>query len=76
MKTTIDQRMQAMIIALGHNPNSFSSAIGYIPQTTHKYLKGKNLPGFEYLQAVLTTFPQINARWLITGEGQMITVKK
>lgn len=70
--TTISERLKAIIIAFGHSPATFSKAIGIIPQTTDKILKDKNAPGLKYLQAVLITFPELNARWLITGVGRMI----
>lgn len=54
------------------NPNSFSVAIGVGPANTDKIIKGKNKPGFDYLVRVLGSFPHINARWLITGEGKML----
>ena len=73
--TTIAERLNALILVLGHNPNSFSNAIDVIPQTTHKILKGRNNPGFEYLAKILTKFPQVNARALITGEGPLILGK-
>lgn len=71
MKTTIAERLKALIIALGENQNSFSVSIGYRAPTTAKILNGQNNPGFEYLQSILTKYKKVNARWLITGEGKM-----
>lgn len=71
MKTTIAERLKALIIALGLNQNSFSKSIGFNAPTTAKILESKNKPGFKYLNSLLTTYPKVNARWLITGEGKM-----
>jgi len=37
-------------------------------------LNGRNKPGAVFLERFLKTFPDVNARWLLTGEGQMINV--
>ena len=37
---------------------------------TH-YLIGRNLPSCDFLYKILILFPSLNARWLITGEGEM-----
>lgn len=37
-------------------------------------LNGRNKPGALFLERFLLTFPDVNARWLLTGEGQMINV--
>jgi len=38
-------------------------------------LNGRNKPGAVFLERFLLTFAEINARWLLTGEGQMVKVK-
>ena len=37
-------------------------------------LNGRNKPGAALLERFLTTFPEVNARWLLTGKGNMINV--
>lgn len=43
-----------------------------IPESniTH-YLIGRNKPSYEFIYKILVLFPILNARWLITGEGEM-----
>jgi transcriptional regulator with XRE-family HTH domain len=38
-------------------------------------LNGRNKPGAALLERFLTTFPEVNARWLLTGKGSMINIK-
>jgi len=38
-------------------------------------LNGRNKPGAVFLERFLLTFAEINARWLLTGEGQMVNFK-
>ncbi|WP_346860334.1 helix-turn-helix transcriptional regulator [uncultured Draconibacterium sp.] len=35
-------------------------------------LNGRNKPGASFIEKLLLTFPDLNARWLLTGAGQMI----
>jgi transcriptional regulator with XRE-family HTH domain len=35
-------------------------------------LNGRNLPGASFIEKFLLSFPDLNARWLITGHGNMI----
>ena len=32
---------------------------------------GRNKPGAQFIEKFLLAFPEINARWLLTGEGSM-----
>lgn len=34
-------------------------------------LSGRNNPGFDFINKLLITFPELNSQWLITGKGQM-----
>ena len=35
-------------------------------------LNGRNKPGASFIEKLLISFPDLNARWLMTGEGEMI----
>ena len=36
-------------------------------------LNGRNMPGAAFIEKFLLSFPDLNARWLLTGVGEMIT---
>jgi transcriptional regulator with XRE-family HTH domain len=36
-------------------------------------LNGRNMPGAAFIEKLLINFPDLDARWLITGEGNMIS---
>ena len=38
-------------------------------------LNGRNMPGAAFIEKLLLCFPDLNARWLLTGEGEMIEKK-
>jgi predicted transcriptional regulator len=35
-------------------------------------LNGRNMPGAAFIEKLLLSFPDIDARWLLTGVGEMI----
>lgn len=44
-----------------------------VPQATiAKYMTGVNQPSGEVLTKIIKAYPQLNARWLLTGEGDML----
>jgi transcriptional regulator with XRE-family HTH domain len=36
-------------------------------------LNGRNMPGAAFIEKLLICFPDLNARWLLTGKGEMTT---
>jgi transcriptional regulator with XRE-family HTH domain len=49
----------------------FADKIGVQRSNVSHILNGRNNPGFSFIQKILETFPSINSRWLLTGEGVM-----
>ena len=41
-------------------------------QTINDMLKGRKKPGHEFIMFLLEKFPELNIRWLLLGEGEMI----
>jgi len=35
-------------------------------------LNGRNKPGASFIEKLLVVFPDLNARWLLTGKGNMV----
>lgn len=73
-KQTISERLEVLIRELGLNPNSFSKALGYPNNnvTIGRIINDKGkAPSYETLQKILSSFPQINPTWLLTGETPM-----
>ena len=55
----------------GGNQKDFATLLGWSPQYLHKMLKGDSM-GIQPVISLLQAFPELNARWLIVGEGEMI----
>ncbi|MFO7923846.1 MAG: helix-turn-helix transcriptional regulator [Bacteroidales bacterium] len=49
----------------------FAETIGVQPSNVSHILSGRNKPGFDFIQKILTGYPSLNADWLITGKGSM-----
>jgi len=70
---SINERLVLLIKHLGYNPYSFSKQLAVSSSSTLPNIlrdEGRK-PSFDVINKVLTRFPNINARWLITGEGDM-----
>ncbi|MGC9375930.1 MAG: helix-turn-helix domain-containing protein [Bacteroidales bacterium] len=39
-------------------------------------LSGRNKPSFDFIEKILTAYPDLNAQWLITGKGEMYIHQK
>lgn len=70
-KTTISERVAQLIQALGKNPSSFAASLDKPRTSVTIITEGKSKPGFETIEAILLRYPQINADWLMKGEGPM-----
>lgn len=54
----------------------FAAIMGWTPPYLAKLLAGGGNFGIQPVLAVLKTFPEINARWFLLGEGDMFTSDK
>jgi len=66
MKDRLSQFLQ-----LEHlSPARFADILGVQRSGISHILSGRNKPGFDFIEKVLTKFPEMNAEWLITGKGK------
>jgi transcriptional regulator with XRE-family HTH domain len=49
----------------------FAETIGVQPSSVSHILSGRNKPGFDFITKILTSYPALNADWLIMGKGSM-----
>ena len=55
------------------NKNSFSVKLGVSPTIIHNIIDGRgSKPSYEVLHKIVTTFKNVNAYWLLMGEGDML----
>jgi hypothetical protein len=66
------ERLEELIQALGHNLNSFSMECGYVNSTTiWSIIAKKKKPTTPTLNKICKAFPNVNRRWLISGNESM-----
>lgn len=70
------ERLEELINALGHNLNSFSMECGYQNATTiWSIIAKKKKPSTPTLNKICNAFPNINRRWIISGNESMFIDK-
>lgn len=70
----MNQRLRKIIdYKTGGNQAEFAALMGWKPQYLFRLLKGESGIGIRPVVALLEKFPELNARWLLLGEGAMIS---
>lgn len=55
------------------NQAEFAALMGWKPQYLFRLLNGQSGFGIRPVMALLQRFPELNARWLLLGQGAMLT---
>jgi transcriptional regulator with XRE-family HTH domain len=64
-------RIQKIIEDKNLSPSRFADEVGLNRPAVSHILNGRNNPGLDALQRILSRYPEINAGWLISGTGPM-----
>jgi transcriptional regulator with XRE-family HTH domain len=64
----IQDRIKLIVKANNLTSSEFADRIGIKRSNLSHVLNGRNKPGLDFLSKVITTFPNVNASWLLTGE--------
>ena len=66
-----ERLLQFIQYKTGGRQAEFASLMGWSPQYLHKMLKDGGI-GIRPIVSLLEKFPELNARWLLLGEGAML----
>lgn len=66
-----ERLLQFIQYKTGGKQAEFAELMGWSPQYLHKLLKEGGI-GIRPIVALLEKFPELNARWLLLGEGAML----
>jgi len=69
-------RIQQFIDYKGISAGDLSTALDVQRSNISHILNGRNKPGAAFIEKFLLVYPDLNARWLLTGQGDMITENK
>lgn len=68
----MNERIKQFMDYKGLSSSEFADFIGVQRSNMSHILHGRNNPGFQFITKMLEKFPDINAKWLLTGSGEMI----
>lgn|SRR5690606_24669927 len=66
-------RIQQLIDYKGISPGDLAERLDVQRSNISHILNGRNKPGALFIEKLLQAFPDIDARWLLTGVGTMIS---
>ena len=66
-----ERLFQLLQYKTGGVQTEFCALLGWTPQYLAKLLKGTNF-GLVPVVSIIRAFPEVNARWFLTGEGEML----
>lgn len=67
----INERIKILMKHYDLSQAGLAAAIGTTKQAVFNVAAGKNQPGYVFLSAIAHRFPELNCRWLLTGEGSL-----
>lgn len=70
---TIAERLSELITHLGGNQSDFARRTRTDRRNISNAVAGKTIPSTDLLSNIIDNIPELNARWLFTGEGPMLT---
>ena len=69
---SISDRFVLFMREKGINQKDFSEKTGYLRQSLSKFLTGNvKSPKVDFIQLIMTHYPELNIQWLIMGTGEM-----
>ena len=63
-------RLKQFLTMEGLSPARFAEVMGIQRSGISHLLSGRNKPSFEFLEKMMTAYPDINPEWLILGKGR------
>lgn len=68
----MEERIKKFMEHKGISPSELADAIGVQRSNVTHVLKARNKPSFQFIEKLLQIYPEINAKWLLLGEGNMV----
>ncbi len=66
------ERLIKIMQHYGKSATRFSEEIGVQRSSISHIISGRNQPSYEFIIKILNKYHELNAEWLLKGEGQMI----
>jgi transcriptional regulator with XRE-family HTH domain len=62
-------RLKELLAQLSISAAELADKIGVQRSSISHILNGRNLPSSQFIERLLNSYPELDARWLITGKG-------
>jgi plasmid maintenance system antidote protein VapI len=72
----INARVQLVVDKMGFKKGELANRLGVSAAVITHIYSGRNKAGLDLIQKLLVEFPDIDERWLLIGEGNMLKEKK
>ena len=66
----MNRRLQQFLELENLSPARLADMLGVQRSGVSHILSGRNKPGFDFIQKLLTKFPSLSADWFLTGKGK------
>ena len=66
------ERLKILAKRLGLKQHNIYKDMGTSSARVSNVFNSVNNPSYEFLQSFLSAYPNVNANWLLTGEGEML----
>lgn len=71
MSEEITERIRQIMQEYGYSSSVFADEIGVQRPAISHILSGRNRASLDVVLKIIKAFPQINSKWILTGEGRM-----
>lgn len=68
----MEDRIKKLMDYMGITASELADSIGVQRSNVTHVLKGRNKPSFQFIEKLLQIYPNVNAKWLLLGNGSML----
>ena len=68
----MEERIKKFMEYKGISPSELADTIGVQRSNVTHVLKARNKPSFQFIEKMLQVYPELNAKWLLLGTGNMV----
>ena len=67
----MNTRLKQFLSAENITQSQFADSINVVRASVSHVLSGRNNPSYDFIKAIMSSYPQLNIEWLIFGKGKM-----
>ena len=67
----MNNRLKQFLSAENISQSQFADTINVVRASVSHVLSGRNNPSYDFIKAIMASYPRLNIEWLIFGKGKM-----